>query len=302
MRLAAALVITAALGLAASPALGGARINKLVPCANAYAYFTSPDAKSNFRDGVLCLINAIRKSQHLPALKRDARLESVAQVQATKFARTGHGSHGKTLAEIGKRFDKKGYHPAAYDEAFMFGAPDPYTELADAMGSRLQCSQILDPRFRDVGIGVDRNLLTTVAVEFGLKRGAKQPSTDYKRAASCPHALPKPVYKDPPVQFHGDPQSDGSTVKLPLACEGPADCVITKVVATLVHVNKSVTLPDQTLAAGNVTTIEASEFAPADVQAEMAGDWFPRVIVSFSVTKPMVYKDVLEQYLVKPQN
>jgi hypothetical protein len=57
----------------------------------------------------------------------------VAQAQSDKFQKSGSGSHGKTLAEIGKRFEKKGYKPAAYNEAFAL-ANAPRVSLRPARG------------------------------------------------------------------------------------------------------------------------------------------------------------------------
>src|SRR4051794_3004071 len=181
-----------ALLVTAAPARAGTPIKKLPACADSYLIY-SPQALPRFRTAMLCLINAARKTQHLPALGRDAKLEAVAQSQSK-----GNGGHGRTLAEIGKRFEKKGYKPAAYNEAFTFldkpTVPTPYAFVAEAMSHRtVPCSEILDPRFRDVGVGISENssgLFYNLTLEFGLKRGAKQPSSDYTKAASCPHKLP----------------------------------------------------------------------------------------------------------------
>ena len=111
----------AALGLAlfAEVAEGGGRIGKLGSCANSYEFFAhGTGSVKDFRAALLCLINEARATQKLPALKRSARLERVAQAQSNTFARTGSASHGSSLSDIAARFVKVGYHPAAYDEAF----------------------------------------------------------------------------------------------------------------------------------------------------------------------------------------
>src|SRR6188472_1742518 len=90
-----ALMLAAAAFFTAS-ADAGAPIKNVPACANSYV-ISSPQNLAQFRAAMLCLINAVRKAQHLPALKRDAKLESVAQSQSK-----GNGGHGKTLAEIGK--------------------------------------------------------------------------------------------------------------------------------------------------------------------------------------------------------
>src|SRR3954470_2933062 len=116
-------VTTVTLSLGVAAAEGGSPITKLRPCSNSYLLFGQTTSKADFRAAVVCLINAARKAEHLPALRRAVPLETVAQRQSDKFASTGSGGHGKTLAEIGRRFERRGYHPAAYDEAFS--ALDP---------------------------------------------------------------------------------------------------------------------------------------------------------------------------------
>ena len=113
----------AVLGLAAFAAVaeGGGRISKLGSCANNYEFFAhGTGSVKDFRAALLCLINEARATQKLPALRRSAKLERVAQAQSNTFARTGSASHGNSLSDIAARFVKVGYHPGAYDEAFDF--------------------------------------------------------------------------------------------------------------------------------------------------------------------------------------
>src|SRR4051812_3424757 len=192
MRLVPALALVCALLAAVPTAEGGGPIKKVATCDNAVTQY-APTTRTQFRAAVLCLINSVRKSQHLPALKRNAKLETVAQSQSKTS-----GGHGKTLAEIGKRFEKKGYKPAAYNEAFSFidapELPTPYGFLMSMMSKKtVPCSEVLDPRFRDVGVGISPifgGQSHNLTLEFGLKQGAKQPSNDYTKAASCPHKVP----------------------------------------------------------------------------------------------------------------
>ena len=98
MRPLPALAALVALFVLAPAAEAGAPIAKLPACEHAYLFpFSNSTPKADFREGMLCLINAVRKSQHLPALKRDARLESVAQAQSDKFAKTGSASLARRL-------------------------------------------------------------------------------------------------------------------------------------------------------------------------------------------------------------
>lgn len=292
--------IAALLSLAFAPvADAGAPIRKLPTCEHAYLFpFSNSSPKADFRDGVLCLINAVRKSQHLPALKRDAKLESVAQAQSDKFAETGSASHGKTLAEIGKRMERKGYRPAAYNEAFsLVNAPgSPYGLLVAMMRERtVPCSEILDPRFRDIGVGfaIDpTGSITTLALEFGLKRGAKQPSNDYSKSASCPHKVPAPLLTSPPIDGAAPlPTAYGDTVTAGLRCLGKLDCELTATL-TLDHAHATSKLAaPMTIPAGQSATLSFA-FDPAAIQSEL-GNSKPSVTLNFTVTKPVQYSDLL---------
>ncbi|HWI73635.1 MAG TPA: hypothetical protein VNT55_16880, partial [Baekduia sp.] len=135
----------------------GAPIARPPVCENSYLYFIPPAARADFRAALLCLLNGVRKAQGLPALRRAGPLETVGQAQSDRFAATGSGSHGKTLTEITRRFAKKGYKAAAYNEGFaVLGAgASPYAFLADMVKrAGVPCTEIFDPRFRDIGIGV----------------------------------------------------------------------------------------------------------------------------------------------------
>lgn len=216
-------IAVASVGLAltvfAASAQGGARIGKLGTCANSYEFFAhGRGSVKEFRASLLCLINEARRSQHLPALKRSAQLERVAQAQSNKFARTGSGSHGKSLSDIAARFVKAGYHAAAYDEGFdvLDEGATPYLFLSSILGQAgVPCSEILDPRFRDLGIGatVAAAGVDTLALELGLRAGQRQPSANTRPAAGCPHKPPAPVVTGMPVVPAGAaPHASGSTV------------------------------------------------------------------------------------------
>lgn len=277
----------------------GSPIKKLPACEHAYLFpFSNATPKADFRDGMLCLINAVRKSQHLPALRRDAKLESVAQAQSDKFAKTGSASHGKTLADIGKRMAKKGYKPAAYNEAFsLVNAPgSPYGLLVASMRAKsVPCSEILDPRFRDVGVGFSLDptgSFTTLALEFGLKRGAKQPSNDYSKALSCPHTVPAPLLAEAPIDGADPlPTASGDTVRAGLRCIGKLDCEVSAEL-TLDSAKATCELPAPvTIPAGQSMTLSFT-FDPAAIQSELSSS-APAAQLHFTVAKPSQYSDTL---------
>lgn len=194
----AASVTAIALAVFAVAAWGGSRITRLPDCANEHAALGSGEAAEvKFRASMLCLINGARADEHLPALKRSGELETVATNQSEKFARTGVGSHGPSLSDIAKRDAAAGYHPAAYNEAFDFTTGGtPFAFLVSSVGTRsVPCTEVFDPRFRDVGIDsteVVRDGQTigyTLAIEFGLRAGQRQPSTNTSAQSSCPHSV-----------------------------------------------------------------------------------------------------------------
>jgi hypothetical protein len=51
----------------------------------------------------------------------------------------------------------------------------------------------------------------TLAMEFGLRAGQHQPSSNTHVAASCPHNIPAPVVIGLPVKFASAPAPSGGT-------------------------------------------------------------------------------------------
>ena len=176
--------------LATAALLAGPPIKTLPECPNVDLVYADGVDRAQFRASLLCLINGARQAQGLPALARDPKLEQVAQAVTDRSIQTGIVSHGKSLTEINKRFARRGYRSAAYNEAFGFVAegPTPYHFL-DSMTRerRVPCTQLFDPRMQDIGIGVGAGQIgANLTLEFGLKRGQKQPSTNFRRSpTSC---------------------------------------------------------------------------------------------------------------------
>jgi uncharacterized protein YkwD len=107
-------VLAVALGmlLSAGSAFGGSSIHPASSCPNGYMSLgPSGASEKQFQAAMLCLVNAVREAEKLPALKLSKPLDEVAVAQSDKFARTGSGSHGSSITDIAKRFVAKGYHP-----------------------------------------------------------------------------------------------------------------------------------------------------------------------------------------------
>jgi hypothetical protein len=226
-------------------------------------------------------------------------LDEVAQAQSDKFARTGGASHGSSITDIAKRFEAKGYRPAAYDEGFddLPTGATPYWFVSHILSQRhLPCTQIFDPRFRDFGVastgvvsqGSTTPVIFTLAMEFGLRAGQHQPSSDTRVAATCPHNIPAPVVTGLPVKFSSAPAPSGGTVTVALKCAAKVSCVLTA----------TATLPDAgkvTVATASPVTIPAGKSAPipfaftaAQVSQELKSQ-LPIVSVDEHVTAPVQY-------------
>jgi uncharacterized protein YkwD len=291
--------VLAALALAAFAAVaeGGGKIGKLGPCANGYEFFAhGTGSVRDFRAALLCLIDEARATQKLPALKRSAQLERVAQAQSNTFARTGSASHGNSLSDIATRFVKVGYHPGAYDEAFDFlgeGAT-PYQFLSHMLShASIPCSEIFDPRFRDVGIGatVADAGVDTLALEFGLRAGQRQPSTNARPSQTCPHTPPAPIVTGMPVvAARPAPIANGSTVSLGLHCAARVSCVLTSTL-TLPDAHASADSGTVTIPAGASKTLTYT-FSPDAVAAELAARG-PSVSLALDVTSPVAYSGTI---------
>jgi uncharacterized protein YkwD len=274
----------------------GAPIAKAPVCENSYLYFMPPAARADFRAALLCLLNGVRKAQGLPALRRSGPLETVGQGQSDKFARTGSGGHGKSLTDITKRFAKTGYKAAAYNEGFAFlqALASPYALLADMVGhAGVPCTEIFDPRWRDVGIGVSTGgggSVTTLALEFGRKVGTSQPSSNTKAAATCGHKVPAPIAQGPVVDGRGDPAASATAVTATLACVAKAPCAFT---ATASLPDAKATSPAQTLTipAGKTLDVVFPFDAAALTAARAAAQ--PKVAIALKVTAPAQYADTL---------
>ncbi len=285
----------AALAVSVPAAHSGSVIPTAPVCADSYLYFAPGISLSDYRASVLCLVNGARKAQGLPALARSAALERVGQQQAAKFAATGRASHGRSVADIGRRFSLRGYRAAAFDEAFAVRPPgaSPYAFLSEMLSLRRSpCSQILDPRFRDAGVGVSakRGVVTTLAIELGLRAGARRPSANRGAARSCPHRVPAPIVTGPAVSRVGAASASDSAVTLQLKCLARATCTFA---AKLTLATTGSASPFQSVSiASRATKAVTFSFEPAAIDAQLA---MPRPSVSLLLTlsEPAQYTDAL---------
>ena len=290
------LTTVAIIALAAAPARAGPPITKLPECENSYLYYADGVSRPEYRAALLCLINGARKAQRLPPLRRSAQLEAVAQSQSDRSAATGRASHGKSLTDITKRFARRGYRAAAYDEAFalLIAGASPYAFLAElTRAAGIPCTQIFDPRFRDAGIGVAigfdgrANMLT---VELGRKAGTRQPSADTRPAATCGHRIPKPAITGPAIEGRGLPVATDTTVTIELACVARTACALTAAL-TLPGARAEAPAQSLTIEPGQQQALTFALDAAA-ISAERASAQ-PRLSLNVTVTAPAQYSTTL---------
>lgn len=99
--------------------------------------------------------NAVRSKAHLPALRPDARLARAAQAHACDNARHGtyahRGSDGSTLAQ---RLSRAGYPYRRAAENTGWGFRSAASALHWWMGSPPHRANLLNPRLKEIGIGL----------------------------------------------------------------------------------------------------------------------------------------------------
>jgi hypothetical protein len=140
------------------------------------------------------------------------------------------------------------------------------------------CTEILDPRLRDVGIGVSTGgggSVNTLALELGRKAGTRPPSSNTKAAATC---------------GRGDPASDATSVTATLACTARAACVLTAP-ASLPAAGAQAPAQPRTIPAGKAQAVTFTFDAAALAAARAAAR--PVVSIALKVSAPAQYADTL---------
>jgi uncharacterized protein YkwD len=167
-----------------------ASVGRSTTCANANRRASATDAAA-MRAAVLCLVNQQRRRRHLPALRANTRLDRSAQRWTDHMVAAGVFSHGANFAG---RISAAGYPWSAAGENIATGYPTPRVVVAGWMASTGHCRNILDPTFRDLGIGVVARPVrgyasgpATWTEDFGLARGQRAPSHNFAPATGCPY-------------------------------------------------------------------------------------------------------------------
>jgi uncharacterized protein YkwD len=136
------------------------------------------------RSSVLCLINRIRSHYHLHRLDYNKALRTSASAHSVSMVVHGYFAHEGPGGSMDHRISRAGYLAAA--GKFVIGedigggdgrSGSPMAVVRDWMHSRPHRENILDPHFRDAGVGVARGFpldgtkrrAATYTVDFGAR-------------------------------------------------------------------------------------------------------------------------------------
>lgn len=197
-----------AVGLFAAPALAGARLPRLTGCAGADTHVKQSQAAAD-ATATICLVNAARHDEHLPPLTLSKDLTKAAQGHSEDEARSGEFSHtGSNGSSIGSRIAAAGYHATTYNEAIgaQVGAGAvPYVYVQMFLSDHGdECSTLLDPDYRQIGVGVAAGRLhhfgsavfSLLTIDVALPRGEHALSHNRGPESSCPHTPRNDAYEN----------------------------------------------------------------------------------------------------------
>jgi len=143
------------------------------------------------RSAVLCLVNQRRGSRGLPLLHASARLDTSAQNWTNAMVATGNFTHGSNFAG---RFAAVGYYWQYAGENIATGYRTPRDVVSAWMASTGHCENILDPHYRDIGIGENPRPVGSFAThaaswtqDFGLLMSQSPPSGNTGPMNGCPY-------------------------------------------------------------------------------------------------------------------
>lgn len=129
---------------------------KLGPLLFALAALAPAAAQGDVRQDLLRLINAERARAGSPPLHLDDALARAAQQHADEIARSGD-FHGGSSEEMRKRLQRAGYQAHEWTENITQSGADPDGLLRYWRGRNPSTFRdLLDPRYRDIGLGLSR--------------------------------------------------------------------------------------------------------------------------------------------------
>ena len=119
-----------------------------------------PSSGADLRAATVCVLNAERTSRGLDPLKANQQLDVAALAWSTRMVAEGFFAHEAADSTLQDRVTASGYLPAQkwrIGENLAWGELDMATPthiVADWMASPGHRANMLDPNFRDVGIGI----------------------------------------------------------------------------------------------------------------------------------------------------
>ena len=169
------LAATAAISLAAAPAAQACQNENAAP---------SEASEGQLVQSTLCLVNAERGKRRMRRLRLNRRLSDAARRHASDMVRRDYFSHDSASGQsFVDRIKNTGYLQTAASwyvgENLAWGANEratPHSQLVAWMNSPGHRANILNRRFREIGIGVVTGApqgsweeAATYATEFGLR-------------------------------------------------------------------------------------------------------------------------------------
>jgi uncharacterized protein YkwD len=182
---AVAAVVIASMSVAVSAAAARSR-----RCARANAPVATT-SRAALQRAVVCLINQQRRGYGLPHVLESSQLNRSAQGWTNTMVDFRDFSHG---ADFAARISATGFRWSRAGENIATGYRTPAAVVRGWMASTGHCQNILNPTYRDVGIGVSRRAIAgyssrggTWTQDFALPLGRPPASGNWGPADSCPH-------------------------------------------------------------------------------------------------------------------
>ena len=142
---------------------------------------------ASLESGLLQQLNAVRADHGLSALRSNARLAAAAEQHSREMADDGYFNHSSVdgtsfSTRIAKWYPMGSFHSWVVGENLLWSSPtlEPSGALAMWMHSPAHRANILNPRWREIGIGAEYSTtaggafthlpVTIVTTDFGVRR------------------------------------------------------------------------------------------------------------------------------------
>lgn len=127
-------------------------------CPGAYVIAKDAASLAKATAAVLCLVNAARRARGLPAMRASAKLAGAARGHSEDMIARKSLSHaGSDGVDVRQRVTRAGYRWRAVAETLGWGAARrsmPYRLVASFLRSGAHRPILLDPIYRDLGVGL----------------------------------------------------------------------------------------------------------------------------------------------------